>query len=113
MKFATIKDAAMALGVTESRMRRAVQMGTVPSMKLGSRSVVDIDAAAEILKNTKGVGIEEVSRETGLSISAIRRGIREGWIPCDKPGKAFVFQMDAVRDAISLRVQEQTQRNQQ
>lgn len=113
VKFATIKDAATALGVTESRMRRAVQMGMVPSMKLGSRSVVDIDAAAEVLKSAKGVSIEEVSRETGLNISAIRRGIREGWIPCEKPGKAYVFQMDAVREAINARVREQTQRNKQ
>lgn len=109
MKFATIRDAAAALGVTENRMRRAVQAGAVPSMKLGSRNVVDIDAAAEVLKHVEGVGIEEVSRETGLSISAIRRGIREGWIPCDKPGKAFVFQMDAVREAINARVREQMQ----
>lgn len=111
MRFATIRDAAAALGITESRMRRAVQTGMVPSMKLGSRSVVDIDAAAEIIKTAEGVSIEAVSRETGLSVSAIRRGIREGWIPCEKPGRAFVFQMDAVKAAICARVEAQTPRD--
>lgn len=113
MKFRTIREAAEVLGVTESRLRRAVQSGRVPSMKLGTRNVVDIDAAAEMLNRVPGVGIAEVSEETGLSVSAIRRGIREGWIPFEKPGKAFVFDLDLVRDAIRARVYDQTQRNKQ
>lgn len=111
MKFKTIRDAAEALGVSEERLRRAVRAGEVPSMKLGNRSVVDIDAAAGILRSVQGVSIDEVSRETGLSVSAIRRGIREGWIPCEKPGKAFVFDMDAVREAIYARMQAQMKEN--
>ncbi len=111
MKFKTIKGAAEALGIPEGRMRRAVRTGKVPSMKLGSRTVVDIDAAAGILRSAQGVSIDEVSQETGLSVPAIRRGIREGWIPCEKPGKAFVFDMDAVREAIQTRIQAQMGEN--
>lgn len=110
MKFMTIREAAAALNISEGRMRRAVRTGEVPSMQLGTRAVVDVDTVAALLKQPEGVGIETVSAETGLSVSAIRRAIREGWMPCTKPGKAFVFQMDEVRAAIEARVREQTKR---
>ena len=77
MNFKTIRDAAAALGVAESKLRRDVAAGTVPSMKLGTRAVVDIDAVADLLQKPEGVGIEAVSAETGLSVSAIRRAVRE------------------------------------
>jgi len=110
VNFKTIRDAAAALGVAESKLRRDVAAGTVPSMKLGTRAVVDIDAVADLLQKPEGVGIEAVSAETGLSVSAIRRAVREGWMPCDKPGKAYLFQMDKVHAAIDERVREQTRK---
>ena len=45
-------------------------------------------------------------RETGLKETAIRRGIREGWIPYEKPGKAYVFDLDAVKKALRKRMKE-------
>jgi len=34
--------------------------------------------------------------------------VREGWMPCDKTGRAFMFDMDEVRAAIEARIQAQT-----
>ena len=73
----------------------------------GSRTLVDLDTAREILKQVMdGATIEDVSKETGLNITAIRRGIREGWIPCEKPGKAYVFDLDEVKKALRKRMKE-------
>lgn len=113
MNFRTIREAAEMLNISESRMRRAVNDGRVPSLKLGNRAVVDVDVAAGFFADDGGVSITEVSKATGLTVSAIRSGIEEGWIPCEKPGRAYVFQMDAVRAAIEARIREQMQRNKQ
>lgn len=103
----TIRDAAVALGVSESKLRRAVVAKEVPSMMLGNRTLVDLDAARDILDEPEGVKIEVVSEETGLTVSAIRRAIREGWMPHTKPGKAYLFKMDEVQAAIERRIREQ------
>ena len=107
MTLKTIRDAAAALGVSESKLRRAASAKEIPSMKLGNRTLVDVDAAREIMQAVPGVSIKAVSEATGLAISAIRRGIHEGWIPCHKDGKAYTFQMDAVLAAINKRISEQ------
>lgn len=111
MKFATIREASVALNISEDRLRRAVKCGDIPHMKLGTRTVVDIDRVGELLKKREGVNIATVSSETGLSASAIRRAVREGWLTCDKSGRAFLFNMDEVRAAIEARMQAQTKAN--
>lgn len=108
MKFATIREAAESLNISEARLRRAVKSGEIPFMMLGMRTVVDIDTVATLLARPEGVNITTVSNETGLSVSAIRRAVREGWIPCDKTGKAFLFNMEEVRAAIEARMKSQT-----
>lgn len=108
MKFATIREASVELNISEDRMRRAVRNGDIPYMKLGTRTVVDIDRVAELLKRPEGVNIATVSSETGLSVSAIRRAVREGWMPCAKSGRAFLFDMNEVRAAIEARMLAET-----
>lgn len=109
MNLQTVRTVCEALGVSEMRVRRAIADGRLDIMKLGRRTLVDLDTAREILKPiVKGAGIEDVSRETGLNITAIRRGIREGWIPCDKPGKAYVFDLEAVKEAIRKRMKSES-----
>jgi hypothetical protein len=107
MRLKTIRDAATALNVSESRVRRAAQARQVPTMQLGNRTLVDIDAAREVLDEPDGVKIQAASEQTGLTITAIRRAIREGWMPYTKRGKAFVFDMEAVQAAIAQRIQGQ------
>ena len=109
MNLQTVRVVCEELGVSEMRVRRAIADGRLDIMKLGRRTLVDLDTAREILKPiVKGASIEDVSRETGLNITAIRRGIREGWIPCDKPGKAYVFDLEAVKEAIRKRMKSES-----
>ncbi len=93
MNLRTVRDAAQMLGVNEMRVRRAARDGRIPAMQLGNRMLVDVDAACDVLSRPDGVTIDVVSAETGLTESAIRRAIREGWMPYEKPGKAYLFDM--------------------
>ncbi len=107
MNLQTVRTICKELGIPEIRVRRAIEAGKLDTMKLGSRTLVDLDTAREILKPVMdGATIEDVSKETGLNITAIRRGIREGWIPCEKPGKAYVFDLDEVKKALRKRMKE-------
>ena len=107
MNLQTIRIVCEKLNVSESQVRRAVANKQLPSLKLGNRQLVDMDTAEAILKPIiTGATIEQVSEATGLSVSGIRRGIREGWLPCDKSGKAFIFQIDEVIKAIENRMTE-------
>lgn len=107
MNLQTVRTVCAELGIPEIRVRRAIDAGKLDTMKLGSRLLVDLDTAREILEpEVTGANIEDVIRETGLKETAIRRGIREGWIPCEKPGKAYVFDLDEVKKAIRKRMKE-------
>ena len=107
MVLKTIRCASSMLNVGEGRIRRAVSAGEIPVMKLGNRALIDIEKARDIFEDEKtGVTIKEASEKTGLSVTAIRRGMREGWIPFTKPRNCFVFDMDAVNAAIEKRINE-------
>ena len=107
MNLQTVRTVCKELGISETSVRRAIADKRLPIMRLGNRMLVDLDTAQDLLKPRKeGATIEEVSQATGLNITAIRRGIREGWIPCEKPGKAYIFQLDEVLKAIEHRMAE-------
>ena len=110
MKMVTVPTAVKQLQqegkkVSESTLRRKAQRGELPHMMLGNRILVDVDIARAALTTSEGVGIEEVSRQTGLSVSAIRRGVRDGWLPARMEGKAYRFDLEAVHDAIMAQMQ--------
>lgn len=111
MNLRTVRDAAQMLGVNEMRVRRAARDGRIPAMQLGNRMLVDVDVACDVLSRPDGVTIDVVSAETGLTESAIRRAIREGWMPYEKPSKAYLFDMDMVRAAIEKRMRDQAMNN--
>lgn len=105
MNLQTVRTISKELGVNESIVRRTLAAGKLDAIHIGTRVLIDMDTAAEVLKPAAaGIGIEEVSQATGLSVSAIRRGIREGWIPCTKPGKKFLFQLDEVVAALRAKI---------
>ena len=55
------------------------------------------------------------SRGAGSRLStlcrAIRRAVRDGWLPYIKPGKAYLFRMEDVRAAIEKRMEEQAKKD--
>ena len=104
MRLATIRETCKELGVAESILRKAVATKKVPVMMLGNRVLVNVDSAREVVVRPTGCTIEEVSQQTGLTVSAIRRAIREGWMPCEKPGRAYIFHMPDVLEAIQQRM---------
>lgn len=107
MNLKTIRVTADMLGVSENTVRRAVHDGKIPYIMVGNRSLVDADAARNVLTGKEGSSIEDVAAATGLKVNTIRRAIKEGWMPCEKVGRAFVFQMDEVKAAIDARIRGQ------
>ena len=92
MKFATISEAASVLGRSEQQLRRGVESGRYPHAKICGRKLVDIDELTEIIKAENAtIGIKEAAELTGLPAKTIRRGAREGWLPCSKGAKAYEF----------------------
>lgn len=107
MNYQTINAAAKLLGVSETRVRRAAKAGEFGTLKLGNRTLVDVDEAKGVLLRMDGVPIAEVSKATGLTVNAIRRAVGEGWMPYTKPGHAFLFNIDEVLEAIKGRAANQ------
>ncbi|MDL2206705.1 hypothetical protein LJC33_07345 [Eubacteriales bacterium OttesenSCG-928-N13] len=91
----------------EGKLRRAIKAGKIPYMMIGSRALVDIDDVRTLIRDGGGIGIEELSQEIGLKCSAIRRGIKEGWIPYKVNGRAYEFDMDEVLFAIEAKMKKQ------
>ncbi|MEG1515881.1 MAG: hypothetical protein RSD95_13410 [Clostridia bacterium] len=106
MKFMTITEAARALEVERYRIQRRVNDGLFPFVRVGKRELVDIDVIGPLLEaeRSDGMGIAEVSAVTGLSASAIRRAIRDGWMPAEIKNGRYRIDLQAVRDAISKRM---------
>ena len=108
MKFMTPAEAAAALseyGISEGQIKRAAQRGRLPYIKVGSHMLIDVDAAAAILEESREddalLSTEALSEATGLSPSAIRRGVAEGWLPTrESNGRHLRFDLDDVRAAL-------------
>lgn len=89
----------------ESRVRRAIRNKQLDVLTLGNRLLIDMDTARSLLVQVEGtIKIDELSRAIGMSDTGIRRGIHEGWIPCEKVGKAYLFRQDEVEKAIRERM---------
>ena len=113
MKFMRPADAAKALseyGVSYGQIKRRALQGRFPYIKIGSHMMVDVDAAAAILANERAdelLNTEELSAATGLSASAIRRGVSEGWLPAREVcGRHLRFDLDDVRLALERKTRE-------
>lgn len=105
MNLQTVRTVCKELGVPESRVRRAIRAKQLDVLKLGNRLLIDMDTAREMLVQVEGtIKIDELSRAIGMSETGIRRGIHEGWIPCEKVGKAYLFRQDEVEKAIRERM---------
>ena len=108
MKFATINEAARIFDIGRGVIRRGVQAGRYPHMLVGAHVVVDIDELGPILEQEQIkkslINTTVLSEKTGLSLSKIRCGINEGWIPCQKDGRHYRFNLEEVEEALRKRV---------
>lgn len=112
MKMLSIAEAAKAIGWSRLQVVRAIEEGKLKPLHMGNKRMLDLDEVLRLAEKTKdkGVGIEELSEETGLAVGAIRAGIAEGWIPCWRKGRAYRFDVHEVIRAIRLRIEEQNDR---
>lgn len=105
MNLQTVRTVCKELGVPENRVRRAIRSGQLDVLKLGNRLLIDMDTAREMFAQAEGtINIGELSKAIGMSETGIRRGIREGWIPYERVGWAYLFRLDEVEKAIRKRM---------
>lgn len=104
---ATPNEAAKALNISAQLIRSGIKTGRFPCLYLGTRMMVDLELLGSILANERsvqGISIEEVSELTGLKVSSVRRGVRDGWIPAVLSGGKYLFQPEEVLKAITERM---------
>ncbi len=93
------------LQITAGQIKRRQRSGEYPGMVVGTHLMVDADRIREILEGHRSrplMNTEELSEEIGLSPSAIRRGVKEGWMPVYQAvGRHLVFDLDAVLEALN------------
>ena len=107
MNLQTINSASRALDIPAMRIRKAAADGVIDVLRVGNRMLVDLDeVSAKLRCSDRYMGIRQVCDAIGLNESAIRRGIRDGWIPCKKVGKKYIFDLDDVKRAIRARMSE-------
>lgn len=113
MKFRTCREAAEELndefGVNQSQLKRGCMEGKYPSMKIGNRLLVDVDALKPILARERRERMEllsttELAQRIGLSESTIRRAVADGWLPCRVVGRNMRFDLMDVQRAIGERM---------
>ena len=105
MNLQPISAASKKLGVPDSRIRKAVKEKKLRMMRLGTRMLVDMDEVQEMLaEEYSGATIKDVMAATGLCDTAIRRGVREGWLTCQKTERGLIFDLDEVLKAIEKRM---------
>lgn len=104
MRLRTIREACKECNVAEWTLRRAVADGRIPHLLLGNRLLVDVDCDEFSQLHPEGMSLIEVSECTGMSVSAIMRGIRDGWIPAQMIAHKYYLDIDQVTSAIKKRM---------
>lgn len=109
MKMATLAEAERDLDVKAITIRRRAIRGEYPYLMIGTKMMVDLDILRPIVeaerKRNNGINITTLAEKTGLKVSAIRRGIKEGWIPYWMENRRARFDFLKVQDAIIAHMQ--------
>lgn len=102
----SVPSAAETLGISAYALRRAIRSGQIPVVTVGKKVLVDVDSAKVVLapRAREGVGIAALAQQTGMTVSAIRRGIDEGWLPHWRAGRAYMFDVSTVEEALERRL---------
>lgn len=112
MKLMTCREASVALrekyGVTQTQIKRRCLTDRCPSIKIGNRLLVDVDALRTLLDEERQreqlMGTTDLARHIGLSESTIRRAAADGWLPYHKEGRNMRFVLSEVQQAIQDRM---------
>lgn len=119
MKMMTCREASQAmlaehaLRITAARIRQGCTSGKYPYMLVGNRVLVDFDAICPLLMTEyadKGLSTSDLAQRIGLSESAIRRAVADGWLPCEKGGRSMRFDLTEVQSAIKKRMNDKFER---
>lgn len=107
MKLRTINEAARALGISVTRLRRGIAAGKYPSVQWGNRALVDLDVLGPILEEERQreaaegtVGLRECAEAIGVSQDALRRMALAGLVPYQRGGRFYRFRIQDVEAAI-------------
>ena len=112
MQYATPAEAEAKLKekgfmMSAATIRRRARAGQFPHLTIGGHLVVDIDVLLPMLEEEKArrnrVSSAELARMTGLTPTAIRRGVDEGWLPCDREGRHLRFSPERAMEALAAR----------
>ena len=103
----TVAEAANYLRVTKSEVKRILLEGLARTLKIGTHTLVDLDEVEKALRESEAlIDMKEAMELTGLTYSAIRRGIEEGWIPCIRTtGRRYRFRPGELLKSIENRMQ--------
>lgn len=105
MRFRTIPEAAKLLGVEEGWLRRMVREEKCPSVRVGNRRLVEMEAAGALPREAfGGIGVGELAEALGVKPPVIYRWAQEGYIPCARYGTEYRFDLDAVERALRARM---------
>lgn len=112
MRLRTCREASEAVAdicaISPKAIRRGCVDGVYPCLQVGNRMLVDVDALRDALtaagNRTSLISTAEVSLRTGLSESAIRRAVNDGWMPTVRVGRHMRFDLAEVQQAIADRM---------
>lgn len=109
MRLKTMTEAAKLLGVSRRRLKAGIDDGRYPSLRFGSRIMVDVDVLrpiifkenrAEAQAQGRMMGLRACAKEIGVSEWTLKAMAETGLVPCRKKGRYWMFDPDAVKRAI-------------
>ncbi|MGI6635846.1 MAG: hypothetical protein ACOX7B_11830 [Christensenellales bacterium] len=82
---------SMGIEISAATIRRRARAGQIPHLVIGGHVVVDVDVLLPMLQDEidrrDWVSSRKIAEMTGLTISVIRRGVKEGWLPAQRQGR--------------------------
>ena len=100
MRIMTVGEAAAALGISRSQLRRGIQSGKYPAIYWGGRILVDLDALKAIIAAERRVGLKACADQIGMSASTLRRMAQAGLIPYTVENGRYLFEPELVKEAL-------------
>ena len=108
MKLRTLTEVAETLGVSRRKLKQGADEGRYPCIHWHGRLLLDLDELEPIIEEERRraarhegmIGIKECAEAIGVSQDQLRRMAAEGLIPCERSGRYYKFDLEAVMAAI-------------